>query len=61
MSNEELLDNVKSWISLDNDIRSLQKAIKIKRKEKKSRSNKNGEVLLPVFLPIYHPHECYVG
>ncbi len=36
MSNEELLDNVKSWISLDNDIRSLQKAIKLKRKEKKS-------------------------
>ena len=36
MSNEELLDNVKSWISLDNQIRTLQKEIKNKRKEKKN-------------------------
>ena len=36
MSNEQLLDNVKSWLSLDNDIRALQKEIKLKRKEKKS-------------------------
>lgn len=36
MSNEQLLDNVKSWLSLDNDIRTLQKEIKLKRKEKKS-------------------------
>lgn len=36
MSNEELLDNVKSWISLDNEIRTLQKEIKMKRKEKKN-------------------------
>ena len=36
MSNEQLLDNVKSWLSLDNEIRSLQKQIKQKRKDKKS-------------------------
>ena len=36
MSNNELLDSVKSWLSLDNDIRNLQKQIKLKRKEKKS-------------------------
>jgi len=36
MSNNELLDSVKSWLSLDNDIRGLQKQIKLKRKEKKS-------------------------
>ena len=35
MSNEQLLDSVKSWINIDNEIRQLQVAIKERRKQKK--------------------------
>ena len=35
MSNEVLLDNVKQWINIDNEIRQLQSAIKERRKQKK--------------------------
>ena len=35
MSNEQLLDSVKSWINIDNEIRQLQSAIKERRKQKK--------------------------
>jgi len=35
MSNEQLLDSVKSWINIDNEIRQLQAAIKERRKQKK--------------------------
>ena len=36
MSNEQLLDSVKSWINIDNEIRQLQAAIKERRKQKKT-------------------------
>ena len=39
MSNEELLDNVKEWINIDNEIRQLQGAIKERRKQKKELTN----------------------
>lgn len=35
MSDDKLLNNVKDWISIDNEIRQLQKAIKDRRKQKK--------------------------
>tara|TARA_A100001015_G_C14974637_1_gene706682 strand:- start:497 stop:847 length:351 start_codon:yes stop_codon:yes gene_type:complete len=35
MSNQILLENVKTWLNVDNDIRILQKKIREKRKEKK--------------------------
>ena len=35
MSNEQLLENVKTWLDIDNQIRSLQKEIKEYRKQKK--------------------------
>ena len=35
MSNEELLENVKTWLNIDNEIRTLQKEIKNRRKIKK--------------------------
>jgi hypothetical protein len=31
----ELIENVKGWLDIDNDIKGLQKALKEKRKEKK--------------------------
>lgn len=36
MSNQELINNVKNWINLDNEIKDLQKIIREKRKEKKN-------------------------
>lgn len=39
MSNQELLDNVKDWINIDNEIRQLQKAVKERRKQKKELTN----------------------
>ena len=36
MSDDQLLNNVKDWISIDNEIRQLQKAIKERRKQKKN-------------------------
>ena len=35
MSNSELLENVKTWLEIDNQIRALQKEIKERRKTKK--------------------------
>ena len=35
MSKEQLLENVKDWITIDNEIRKLQSAIKERRKQKK--------------------------
>jgi len=35
MANQELKENILGWLQLDNDIKSLQKQIKEKRKEKK--------------------------
>ena len=35
MSNSELLENVKTWLEIDNQIRALQKEIKERRKIKK--------------------------
>ena len=35
MSQDQLIENVKIWLTIDNDIKKLQKAIKDKRKEKK--------------------------
>jgi|UniRef100_A0A6C0C3M8 hypothetical protein len=39
MANQELKDNIVSWLTLDNDIKSLQKQLRIKRKEKKSKTD----------------------
>lgn len=33
---KELVENVKNWIGIDNDIRELQKAMRDKRKQKKA-------------------------
>ena len=35
MEKEELVDNIKQWISLDEEIKNLQKQLKEKRNEKK--------------------------
>ena len=35
MSKEQLLENVKDWITIDNEIRKRQSAIKDRRKQKK--------------------------
>ena len=35
MSQEELLENVKAWLNLDNEIKTLQKEIKSRRNQKK--------------------------
>ena len=35
MSNQELLKNVKTWLDIDNQIRTLQKEIRDRRKQKK--------------------------
>jgi hypothetical protein len=35
MDKEELVQSIKEWISLDEDIKALQKQIKLKRNEKK--------------------------
>jgi hypothetical protein len=36
MSQEDLLNNVKTWLNIDNEIRSLQKEIRDRRKLKKT-------------------------
>ena len=36
MANNELKENILGWLTLDNDIKSLQKQLKEKRKEKKN-------------------------
>lgn len=50
MSKEELLKNVRNWITIDNEIRTLQKEQKIRREKKKAISEnliefmKNNEI-----------------
>ena len=39
MNNNELLENVKTWLNIDNEIRTLQKEIKNRRKLKKELTN----------------------
>ncbi len=39
MANQELKDNIISWLKYDNEIKEMQKLIKIKRKEKKEVTN----------------------
>ena len=41
----ELVNNVKNWINIDNDIKELQKVIKEKRKEKKLYTGKLVEIM----------------
>lgn len=36
MSKEDLLNNVRSWITIDNEIRTLQKEQKIRKEKKKN-------------------------
>ena len=36
MEKEALIQNVRDWINIDNEIKKLQKIIREKRKEKKS-------------------------
>ena len=36
MANNELLENVKTWLSIDNEIRTLQKELRERRKIKKN-------------------------
>lgn len=45
MANQELKDNIVSWLTLDNEIKSLQKQIRNKRKEKKEKTNDIVEVM----------------
>ena len=37
----ELIENVKNWISIDNDIKELQKTMREKRKNSDFRENEN--------------------
>ena len=39
MANQEIKDNIISWLSLDTEIKSLQKQIRNKRKEKKEKTD----------------------
>lgn len=41
----ELVNNVKNWINIDNDIKELQKVIKEKRKEKKLYTGKLVDIM----------------
>lgn len=41
----DLINNVKNWIDIDNDIKELQKVIKEKRKEKKVYTEKLVEIM----------------
>tara|TARA_A100001015_G_scaffold233806_1_gene265062 strand:+ start:206 stop:562 length:357 start_codon:yes stop_codon:yes gene_type:complete len=45
MSNEELRNNILDWLSMDNEIKSLQKKIRDIRKEKKNKTNEIVEVM----------------
>lgn len=35
MNKDQLIENVRDWITIDNEIKQLQKIIKDKRKEKR--------------------------
>lgn len=45
MDKEQLIENVRGWITIDNDIKKLQKVIKEKRKEKKAFTSNLVEVM----------------
>ena len=45
MDKEQLIENVRGWIAIDNEIKQLQKVIKEKRKEKKAFTENLGEVM----------------
>ena len=43
--NEELIENVKDWITIDNNIKEMQKKMKAYRKEKKALTEKLVDVM----------------
>ena len=45
MASQELKDNIINWLKFDNEIKELQKLIKLKRKEKKEVTNDIVEVM----------------
>ena len=45
MVNQILINNIKNWLELDNEIKKLQKIIKEKRKEKKEYTNNLVEIM----------------
>lgn len=45
MASQELKDNIINWLKFDNEIKELQKLIKLKRKEKKDVTNDIVEVM----------------
>jgi len=45
MASKELKDNIINWLKFDNEIKELQKLIKLKRKEKKEVTNDIVEVM----------------
>jgi hypothetical protein len=45
MANQELKNNIVEWLTLDNEIKSLQKKIRDIRKEKKDKTNQIVEVM----------------
>ena len=45
MDKEQLIENVRGWIAIDNEIKQLQKVIKEKRKEKKAFTENLVEVM----------------
>lgn len=45
MEKEQLISNVRNWITLDNEIKQLQKLAKEKRKEKKELTTNLVEIM----------------
>jgi len=45
MNKDQLIENVRDWITIDNEIKQLQKIIKDKRKEKKGLTENLVEVM----------------
>jgi hypothetical protein len=45
MSNSEIVDNIKTWVGLNNKIKVLQKELTMMRKEKKNITDKLVEVM----------------
>ena len=45
MASQELKDNIINWLKFDNEIKEMQKLIKLKRKEKKEVTNNIVEVM----------------
>ena len=57
MANQELKDNIVSWLTLDNEIKSLQKQIRNKRKEKKEKTNDIVEVMKTNEISLYDTND----